>query len=311
LELWLVTDPDAEQFTCLLQRVISTGIPETTLIQAGVNGGKIRYWTMNLVPEFCHDGNVSGVLTCAADITVLKEYQREIEISRGQLRAQASRAQSLREEERKHIARELHDDLGQRLTALKLDLSRLILRFGQDNPALQRQVVEMETEMGATIQMVRDVATRLRPPVLDMGIASALEWLAQEFRRRTNIPCRLWIPQRRLDLDENQATVMFRIVQESLTNIMRHAFASEVFIYLWSERQTVKLEIKDNGVGFDAGNIHVTDSHGLIGIEERTLSLGGNVCIETAPGHGVKLVVCIPVTQTQTEEDHDQSTDGR
>lgn len=308
-EFWKVLHPNADEFTRILQRVIATGNPETTLMQSEAGAGRLIYWTMGLVPEFDQDGSVSGVLSCATDITELKEYQREVEASRARLRALAKRSEQMLEDDRKRIARELHDDLGQRLTALKLDLSRLTLRFGQSNPELRQQVQEMEVDMGATIQIVRDVATRLRPAALEMGIVSALEWLIQEFRKRTNVSCRLRLPERNVGLDDSQATVLFRIVQESLTNIMRYAMASEVDIVLSCVGQYYRLEIRDNGVGFDAEDSRKAGSFGLIGIEERALSLGGDMRIETAPEQGLKLTVCIPVFHGHGEN-HDQCFNG-
>lgn len=248
------------------------------------------------------DDNGEAVLVgIMLDITELKAYQREVEESRAHLRALASRSEKLREDERTHIARELHDDLGQRLTALKLDLSRLMLRFGQGNQELQQQVQEMELDMGATIQIVRDVASQLRPSALEMGIVSALEWLVLEFRKRTDIECRLWIPKRKMALNDSQGTALFRIVQESLTNIMRYAMASGVVIVLVCDGRHYVLEISDDGVGFDVNNRRKADSFGLIGIEERALSLGGNMLIDTAPGKGVKLTVRIPVSHPNEE----------
>lgn len=294
-QYWKVSQPNAGEFTQMLQYVIKTGRPETTLIQAETRGGRMIHWTMNLVPEFDQDGEVVGVLSCATDITELKEYQQEMELSRMQLRALASRNESLREEERKRIARELHDDLGQRLTALKLDLARLMLRFGENNPPLQQQVREMEVDMGATIQIVREVATQLRPSALEMGIVSALEWLVLEFRKRTAVECQLRISKRKIELNDSQATALFRIVQESLTNIMRYAKASAVKIVLSCSAQQYVLEISDDGVGFDVHQKRKTGSFGLIGIEERALSLGGNMNIESAPGKGMKLTINIPV----------------
>lgn len=297
-----VTRPNTGEFRRMLQRVIETGIPETTLIHAEINPGNNFYWTMNLMPEFDQDGEVNGVLTRCTDITELKEYQRELEASRSQLRALAMRSERLREDERKRIARELHDDLGQRLTALKLDLARLQLRFGADNPPLQQQIEEMERDLGSTIQIVRNVASQLRPSALEMGVVSALEWLVLEFRRHSHINCRLRIPKCKIVLNDSQSTVMFRIVQESLTNIMRHAKASEVEIVLASDRQHHLLEIRDDGVGFDMDKARKTNSFGLIGIEERAMSLGGTMNIETAPNHGVRLTIRIPVSHPDEEE---------
>lgn len=301
LEDWRLAAPNADEYTATLRRVMATRKVERLEVQMLDGGGSPHYFSMQFVPEYDEQGQVNGVLSFAPDITELKEYQRELETSRSQLRALAIRGEKMREDERKRIARELHDDLGQRLTALKLDLARMQLRFCSDNPQLQQQIEEMERDLGSTIQIVRDVATQLRPSALEMGIVSALEWLILEFRRHSNIQCRLRIPKHKIILNDSQATVMFRIVQESLTNIMRHAKASEVEIILASDIHHHRLEIHDDGVGFDAYIVNKSNSFGLIGIEERALSLGGTLCIDTAPNQGVRLSIRIPISHRDQE----------
>jgi signal transduction histidine kinase len=263
---------------------------ELELERVDANGRK-KYYAMNLVPEIDRYGEVCSVLSVSRDISELKAGQQRLEDSGAQLRALTIQREETREDERKRIARELHDELGQRLTALRLDISRLRLRFGQENPALLEQVLEMVASVDATIHVVRNVAARLRPAVLDMGIVSALEWLTADFGKRSEINCALLIPQTDIILDDSQSTVIFRIVQESLTNIMRHAQAKNVRISLSRGDDSYLLVIQDDGKGFDPCARPKIGSFGLLGIQERVLMLGGEFSIESSPGKGVKLCV--------------------
>lgn len=290
---------EADEFWARDERVFRSG-DEDVNQELFTDGNGVTRSIITKKTRYIDDNGEAVLVGILLDITELKASQCEAERSRQQLRALAIRLEKLREDERKIIARELHDDLGQRLTALKLDLARLMLRFGKNNPQLCQQVEEMELDMATTIQIVRDVATQIRPSSLEMGIASALESLARDFSKRSNVPCRLRIDQQTSDLDDHQSTALFRIVQESLTNITRYAGASAVDIALSRDAPYYVLQISDNGVGFDA-NARQTGL-GLIGIEERALSLGGDMKVETAPNQGLKLTVRIPLAYGLGEE---------
>ncbi|WP_454867168.1 sensor histidine kinase [Pseudomonas lini] len=145
-----------------------------------------------------------------------------------------------------------------------------------------------------TIQIVRNVATSLRPASLDMGLASAVEWLVAEFSRHTGIPCRLEAPATRLELDDERATAAFRVIQESLTNIARHAQASQVGINLERDTEHFLIEVRDNGKGCDPGHQH-KGTLGLLGMRERGHMLGGEVVIDSALGQGTCVRVRIPI----------------
>jgi len=211
-----------------------------------------------------------------------------------QARERAYELEASREEERKHLTREIHDELGQHLSALRMGVSVVGLEFGEKNPSLQGKIERMVTLVDATIKVVRNVVSSLRPSALDMGIVSALEWLAEEFRDNTGIPCSLDVHEENIILDDQRATTIFRIAQESLTNISRHAQASQVKISLERKEQHYLLEVRDNGRGFDAG-VQKKKSFGLIGIRERTLMLGGEVAIFSVPGVGTTIRVSIPI----------------
>jgi signal transduction histidine kinase len=209
------------------------------------------------------------------------------------LRELTSRRETAREEERKHIAREMHDELGQYLTALRMRASALHMRFGNDLPALFDETVALIALVDDTMQVVRSVITSLRPPALDAGIVAALEWLAAEFDRNGRTACRLRVQDENIVMSEDRAIVLFRLVQEALTNVARHAAATEVIITLERTPDACVLEIRDDGQGFDAQAIRKT-SFGLAGMEERVLMLGGQIEVVSSPGAGTAIKVSLP-----------------
>lgn len=229
-----------------------------------------------------------------ADAAMLN-LNRELSESRQRLRGLAAQNEARLEGERKHIAQEVHDELGQVLTALRMDLSLLGMRFGSLDPAVNDKVLDMKRLVDRAILGVRNVAVNLRPTALDMGLAPAIEWLCSEFTRLTTIACVLDAGEENIDLDETRAVVIFRIVQESLTNITRYAHASQVEITLGLRGRELGLEVRDNGCGFDRAAVAKRKSFGLLGMRERALALGGHVDIISAPGKGTVIGVSIPI----------------
>jgi len=227
------------------------------------------------------------------DITERKEAERRIEEAYAQVRELAALREGTRDEERRLVAREVHDELGQVLTALKLGISTLRLQFGQDNPLLAERVQNLLALADKSIQTVRGVAYSLRPAALDMGIVPALEWLAAEFEHHAGVPCTLRLPQEKLALDEQSRMVIFRVVQEALTNIARYAEATRVEIALESTEDACRLELRDDGKGFDPSAVG-RKSFGLLGMKERVNSLGGKLNITSAPGQGTLISVSLP-----------------
>src|SRR5476649_2718590 len=212
------------------------------------------------------------------------------------LRELTSRRETAREEERKHIAREMHDELGQYLTALRMRASALRMRFDIGQPELFKETQTLIALVDETMLVVRGVITSLRPPVLDAGIVAALEWLAAEFDRNGRTVCRLRVQDENIVMSEDHAIVLFRLVQEALTNVARHAAASEVIITLERTPVACVLEVRDDGQGFNAQVIRKT-SFGLSGMEERVLMLGGQIEVLSAPGAGTSIKVSLPDRQ--------------
>ena len=209
------------------------------------------------------------------------------------VRALAAHLLSVREEERAHIAREIHDELGQVLTGLKMEVTWLAKRL-KDKPLIEK-TDSMCALIDSTVQTVRKIATGLRPEMLDdMGLVAAVGWQAKEFQKRTGIRCRANLPaETKFDIDIS--TTMFRIFQEILTNVARHSRATRVDIELLLNPERVALDVADNGVGIPDVEARAKNSLGLLGMHERALLFGGDVKISGAPGHGTRVEVVIPV----------------
>jgi len=227
------------------------------------------------------------------DITERKQTELALIESRQLLRELSRHQKKLLEDERKHIAREIHDELGQRLTALKMDISLLRLGYGKD-PLLLEKLEEMRVLAEGTISVVRHIASDLRPSALDLGLVPAIEWLAQDLESRLDICCRLDLGSEEISMNDAQATVVFRVVQESLTNVARHAKASEVVIVLSNGDGQLLLKIQDDGCGFDPSAVIQSRGFGLFGMRERALGLGGKLRIESTPARGTTVSIEFP-----------------
>ncbi|MGE5303066.1 MAG: ATP-binding protein [Alphaproteobacteria bacterium] len=218
----------------------------------------------------------------------------ELRDAQDQLRALGSRFLDLQEKERTQLARELHDEFGAALTALKVDLHWILERLPQKTSTLRQKGRAMSALIDNTVNSVRRTATLLRPRLLDdFGLVAAIEWQAKEFERRIGIRCKITLPEK-FNLDPQRSTVLFRILQESLTNVARHAKATEVAVRLSEEGDKVRFEIEDNGIGIDSHAISLKKSLGLIGMRERAYAFGGEVHIAGRRGHGTTVIVEIP-----------------
>ncbi|SEM77443.1 PAS domain S-box-containing protein [Pseudomonas sp. ok272] len=228
------------------------------------------------------------------DISESKRIELELASSREQLRELSAHLESVREEEKARIAREVHDELGQMLTVLKLETSMCELAYAELDPGLSDRLNSMKRLIAQLFQLVRDVATALRPPILDAGIASAIEWQARRFEARTQIPCLVQVPDNLPLLSDAKAIGLFRILQEALTNVMRHAQAHTVELTLVLEGDELCLSVSDDGVGFVAPAGRPT-SFGVVGMRERVLIMGGTMSLESVVGEGTTLSVRVPL----------------
>jgi PAS domain S-box-containing protein len=234
------------------------------------------------------------------DISERKRADVELMASRDQLRALTERLQQVREEERTRIAREIHDQLGQNLTALKIDLTWLKRTLPSEFASEHEKLRALCCMIDDTVQAVRTISWDLRPSILDtIGLGAGIEWLADDFRLRLGIRCYVEVPDERLDLPEALATHLFRICQELLTNVARHAEASRVDIVLLHRSAEIMLEVSDNGCGMPS-SLPERRSLGLLGVRERTAQCGGMVTIATVPEiEGTRVRILIPIKRVE------------
>ena len=232
------------------------------------------------------------------DVTERVQAENELRRSQQDLRELAAVSQSAREQEKTRIARELHDELAQSLTALKMDLAWTSERLGAKESALSDKIARMQALLDTTVAATRRISADLRPLMLDdLGLAPAVEWLIESFRERNAIECELIAPVEDLDFKEPLASCVFRILQESLTNVARHSGASSVQVTLARSNGEIALTVKDDGRGFSPDAPRKPDSYGLLGLRERAYLVGGKVAIDSAPGRGVRIDVRIPLVQ--------------
>jgi PAS domain S-box-containing protein len=233
------------------------------------------------------------------DVTERVRAEDALRRSREELRELAAASNSVREQEKSRIARELHDELGQALTALKMDVEWLRERMTQDEQATEDKLSAMHGLLDSTVAATRRISADLRPLMLDdLGLLPAVEWLIQNFRQRTGIACQFSLGNPDLELDDPYATAIFRILQESLTNVSRHAQASLVEVTLDAHEDEVLLTVRDNGVGFSKDAPQKPKSYGLMGVAERAYLLGGNVKIDSERNRGTTIEVRIPIGQS-------------
>jgi signal transduction histidine kinase len=248
--------------------------------------------------EISHLARVFNDMAAALELREVREYEAKEALKRSgeQLRHLASYLQDVREQERTRIAREIHDDFGQSLTILKMDLSWLKKHMIQDQPQVQSKIDAMFKVIDASLQTLHTVSSELRPVILDdFGLESAIEWQAEEFQNRTGVQCRVDSSVGDLDLTKEQSTAVFRIFQETLTNIMRHSGATEVKVRLENNGDTLILEVADNGRGISEAEIANSQSFGLLGIRERLYPLNGQVEFIGHPNNGTRVIVRVPI----------------
>jgi signal transduction histidine kinase len=222
--------------------------------------------------------------------------ERHLTASQESLRALAAHLHSVREEEGTRIAREFHDQLGQALTGIKMDLAWITSRLPEGAQALRERTQSMSDLIDASMESVRQIVSRLRSDVLDqLGLTAAIGWQAEEFQRRSGIRCNVSLPPEAVQLDQGRSTAVFRIFQELLTNVARHANATRVDVAVRSELGQIVLAVEDNGRGIDGEVAASPKSLGLIGVRERVLPFGGRVVVEGVPGKGTLVRVTLPM----------------
>ncbi len=211
------------------------------------------------------------------------------------MRALSSHLQSIREEEKAHIAREVHDELGSTLTGLRIDLDWLMDRGDQIPETARKKYEGMLGLVQSATAATRRIVTELRPSILDdLGLASALRWQAGEYQRHSELRFHLQTPDPEIPVDRDRALALFRIFQETITNVVKYAKATEVDVILAQTESALVMQIHDNGVGVEPGDLVKPTSHGIRGMRERAQALGGTVRVTGAPGEGTQVIVSLP-----------------
>jgi PAS domain S-box-containing protein len=231
------------------------------------------------------------------DVTARARAEESLRRSREELQELGAAAHQAREQEKSHIARELHDELAQALTALQMDVAWCKDRLPAGQDAVMNKLQRMETLLDTTVTATRRIAADLRPLMLDdLGLVPAVEWLVENFTQRTGVPCELAISISDLHLHGMHSTAVFRIIQESLANVAKHAKASHAEVAVEQVDGEVMINVRDDGLGFSTDNRRKPNSFGLVGLRERAYLLGGNAVINSAPGEGTNIEVRLPLT---------------
>lgn len=299
---------------------IQAGKPEVALKMAAAEGRceeagwRVRkdgstFWAQAIITAVRDDaGLLRGFLKITQDLTEQRMAQQSLEYSFDQLRTLSRRLENVREDERTRIAQEIHDELGGTLSYLKLDLMKLhamvpSVSNREASSALRKTIASMIQLLDNTISTVQRIATEIRPGVLDdFGLVAAVEWLARDFQKRSGITCTFRSEIDDVQVEREPATALFRICQEALTNVVRHAHADRVAIRLAKTADQLLLEIKDNGKGVPEAKIAHSLSLGLVGMRERTARLGGEFQIRGIPKKGTTITASVPLTGPKTEE---------
>jgi len=238
-----------------------------------------------------------GCRTAIVDISALKQKEAEVTESRRKLRQLSAHLDRVRENERRHLAREIHDELGQKLSLARVEASMLSSKLDSQQADLHSAAERVLQRVDDAIASMRAIADDLRPAVLDLGLAAAIRWQVREFRQHSGVACHLEINDDEIELDNDRATNIFRIVQESLSNITRHANASEVKLSLDQRNDSLHVLICDNGVGIAENALENPSSYGLAGMYERIFLLDGALKVNSHPGQGTCLQIIIPIKE--------------
>ncbi|HEX7987479.1 MAG TPA: histidine kinase [Duganella sp.] len=259
----------------------------------------VKWINLRATPHALPGGAVrwDGMMT---NITESKLEQMEVRQSRARLAELSAHTDRVKEQERTRIAREIHDELGGNLTAIKMALAMLAARLDEGDPALREKTDYVDALVDRTIDAVHRISLDLRPALLDLGLVAALEWQVKEFEKQAGVPSTFSANQRDIALDNDQATALFRIAQEALTNIAKHAEATRVTVKLARLRHHVSLKIADNGRGIRQADRAKPASFGLRGMAERARALGGTLTLSHAAGGGT--VVAIKIKQDSARE---------
>jgi PAS domain S-box-containing protein len=241
------------------------------------------------------NGKVIRLFGTAQDITERKKTEETLKQSYEEIKRLTGHLQNVREEERTYIAREIHDELGQQLTAIKMDVAWIDKKIPEDATEIKRKLKNIIGLLDSSNQSIRRILSELRPQILDnQGLLEALDWLGRQFSDTTGIPVKFTTPEKDIKVSEQIATAVFRVCQEAFTNIIRYSQASNISISIEIVEENLILIIEDDGIGFDTASVQNKKSFGILGMKERVLSLGGKFELISSPGKGTKITVRVP-----------------
>ena len=256
--------------------------------------GKVIYceWYNSVLRD--EQGNVITILSLVHNVTERKRTEDTLQQSYEEIRRLTEHLQNIREEERIAIAREIHDELGQQLTAIKMDVAWIDKKTPEETIDIKRKLKNIIDLLDGSNQSVRRILSELRPRILDdHGLLEAIEWLGRQFSETTGIPVKFTTPEKDIKVSEQMATCFFRVCQEAFTNITRYALAKNVMISIRIVEEDMLLMIEDDGIGFEAAALKNKKSFGILGMKERVLSLGGKFKLISSPGKGTKIIVSL------------------
>jgi len=278
----------------LLSQIDETGVVKGFETRMKRRDGTEFWASLNVIIQTAESGERQH-LAMVDDVTGRKQAENELAESRGQLRLLAQRVEEAREEERTSIARELHDQVGQTFTALKLDIGRLRRSAGGERPEMLALLDGMDSMVSTGADDVRRISSELRPGALDdLGLAGAVEWQLDQLRPRTDLVLAFGCDEGDCELDAARSTALFRVFQELITNVVRHAGAKKVDVSLRRENGAVVLTVRDDGRGIDVAQVNDRHSLGIVGMRERLLPYGGELHVEGVPGKGTTARVTMP-----------------
>jgi signal transduction histidine kinase len=258
-----------------------------------------KHLEIRVIPRFNNRHQITGIIHIARDIGDWKRTMERLKNSRKELRNLTTHLFTVREEERAHIAREIHDELAQTLTTLKLDLLSLDKRLPKNQKSLHKTTKSMSKLIEMSIRTVQEISSDLRPRLLDdLGLKASLNWYAKKIKKQGGITCELVLDFEEANLDQIRTITVFRIIQEAITNVVRHAHATKARASLIENGNSLKIEVKDNGIGITQKQISDSESLGIIGLRERVYLCEGKVEIKGTQNKGTTVSVCIPLDKS-------------
>jgi PAS domain S-box-containing protein len=240
-------------------------------------------------------GNVITILSLVHNVTERKKAEETLQHSYDEIKRLTEHLQKIREEERIHIAREIHDELGQQLTAIKMDVVWIDKKTPEESANIKGKLKSIIELLDGSNQSIRRILSELRPRILgEHGLVEAIEWLGRQLTETTGIPVQFSTPEKDFKFSEEISTCLFRVCQEAFTNIARYADAKNISGTIRIANENIILIIEDDGIGFDELSLHNKKSFGILGMRERVMSLGGIFELVSSPGKGTKIIVNLP-----------------